>query len=84
MKHTIEICNCGEELSVFDASSAKSFIDAGWGVTPTFDGRLIKSCPKCYEELKALSMKIYEISGSEYLSISGLVKKQRSISKKER
>lgn len=34
----------------------------GWGVTATLDGKLLKSCTKCYKELVGYANKIYELT----------------------
>lgn len=74
METTTLVCNCGETKELaYKVSSSGDVYMAGWGVCPTFDSQLLNTCPTCYEELKRLSKRIFEITGNEYVSISHLI-----------
>ena len=69
-------CRCGEKLDFPEGfhGRAKDVIDRGWGIVPTFEGKIIYSCGTCYGELKTLAERMYELSGNKYISVSHLIK----------
>lgn len=68
-------CKCGNEKELEKPiESMGDVIMAGWGVVVTFDGKLLRCCPECHEEVKVLAKRIEEITGSKYVSLSNLLK----------
>ena len=76
MPNTILKCHCGEMKELdYKTSNMGDVAKEGWGVCPTFNGELLKICPKCYEEVVFHATKIHDLTGSKYVSISHLIRR---------
>jgi len=75
MKQQTLTCHCGHEENIgSDVTLSSNVLGAGWGVLPTFDGKLIKVCPTCYTRTKELANEMYQLTGSRYISLSNLIR----------
>lgn len=75
MKQQTLTCHCGCEENIgSDVTSSHNVLKAGWGVLPTFDGKLIKVCPICFARAKELANEMYQLTGSRYISLSNLIR----------
>lgn len=74
MAENTVVCKCGNTEEIEGSSNSMgNVIKAGWGVVATFDGKLLKLCPNCNEELVELANKIYDLTGSKYVSLSNVI-----------